>query len=104
MKGNKLYLLKSKNARWPKLDTIIMIENTIMKKEWKSKRELWLKLPKKVMWQTFLLALDYLKNSGKIEILDNKINWKHSILEEKKDIGDNLIAKEMKKEIPSYVY
>ena len=32
----------------------------------------WQKLPKQVMWQTFLAALDYLEYSGKILIDEEK--------------------------------
>jgi hypothetical protein len=33
-----------------------------------SRRKLWEKLPKKVMWQTFLVILEYLHDLGKITI------------------------------------
>ncbi len=62
---------------YPRLDTIQMVEETIKKmKVYPNKRQLWLALPKKVMYQTFLLILDYLIKSGKILICsDGKIIW-----------------------------
>lgn len=54
-------------ARSPTLDTVLMIEKTIEKYSSEFNRtELWKKLPKKVMWQTYLLVLDYLGSINKI--------------------------------------
>ena len=39
------------------------------------KTELWRALPKKVMYQTFCLIIDYLEKSGKILIDNGKIVW-----------------------------
>ncbi|MGV8161738.1 MAG: hypothetical protein ACP5N2_00215 [Candidatus Nanoarchaeia archaeon] len=61
--------MKTKNpfARSPTLDTVIMIEKTIEEYSGEySKTLLWKKLPKKVMWQTFLVALAYLESINKI--------------------------------------
>ncbi len=56
-------------ARSPTLDTVMMIEKTIEKYSAEFNRtELWKKLPKKVMWQTYLVVLDYLENINKIGI------------------------------------
>lgn len=67
---------KREVLHYPRLDTVLMIEETIKKsKEYPSKRSLWLSLPKKVMYQTFILVLDYLEESGKISIKDGKIIW-----------------------------
>ncbi|MBD3263010.1 hypothetical protein GF374_01370 [Candidatus Woesearchaeota archaeon] len=61
----------------PRLDTILMVEKTIRKmKVYPNKRQLWKALPKKVMYQTFNVILDYLEKSGKILITkDKKIMW-----------------------------
>ncbi len=59
----------SKNVftRSPTLDTVLMIEKTIEKHSGEFNRtQLWKKLPRKVMWQTFLVVLDYLENINKI--------------------------------------
>jgi len=63
---------------YPRLDTVIMVEEAIKKaKEYPNKAELLRSLPKKVMYQTFLLILDYLEKSNKIYIdkEDGKIVW-----------------------------
>ena len=53
-------------ARSPTLDTVIMIEKTIKKYSGEHRRIIWNRLPKKVMWQTYLFALEYLQNTYKI--------------------------------------
>ena len=63
---------------YPRLDTVIMVEEAIKRaKEYPSKAELLRSLPKKVMYQTFLLILDYLEKSNKIFIdkKDGRIVW-----------------------------
>jgi len=61
---------------YPRLDTVLMVEEKIRKaKEYPSKRQLWLSLPKQIMYQTFNIILDYLEESGKIVIKDRKIIW-----------------------------
>ncbi len=48
-------------ARSPTLNTVLMIEKAISEHSGEfNKTELWKKLPRKVMWQTYLIALDYL--------------------------------------------
>jgi hypothetical protein len=59
---------------YPRLDTVIMVENKIKsQEEWTSKRQLWLSLDKKIMYQTFNIIISYLEESGKISIKDGKI-------------------------------
>ncbi len=61
-------------VRSPTLDTVIMVEKTIDKYSGEFNRtELWRKLPKKVMWQTYLVILDYLQSINKIAIGENGI-------------------------------
>jgi len=63
---------------YPRLDTVIMVEETIRKaKEYPTKAALLRSLKKKVMYQTFLLILDYLEKSNKIYLdrKDGKILW-----------------------------
>jgi len=61
---------------YPRLDTVLMVEEAIKKaKEHPTKMELWRSLPKKMMYQTFLLILNYLEESGKIVIKDGRIIW-----------------------------
>ena len=62
---------KEKNPfiRSPTLDTVLMIEKTIEKYSGEFNRtQLWKHLPKKVMWQTYLVVLDYLQNINKIAL------------------------------------
>jgi hypothetical protein len=55
--------------RSPTLDTVLMIEKTIEKYSGEfTKTNIWKKLPKKVMWQTYLVAIDYLRSINKIAI------------------------------------
>jgi hypothetical protein len=61
---------------YPRLDTVIMVENALKKaEEYPSKRQLWLSLEKKVMYQTFNLIISYLEDSGKIVQNNGKIIW-----------------------------
>lgn len=56
----------------PRLDTVLMVEDTIKKLDYyPTKNQLWRALPKMVMWQTFNIILDYLTKSNKI-IIDKK--------------------------------
>ncbi|MBI2666693.1 hypothetical protein HYX13_03720 [Candidatus Woesearchaeota archaeon] len=54
-------------VRSPTLDTVLMVERSIEENSGEYNRtELWKHLPRKVMWQTFLVILDYLENINKI--------------------------------------
>jgi len=68
---------KNKFARSPTLDTVIMIEKTIEQNSGEmGKTQIWKKLPKKVMWQTYLVVLDYLETNNKIIIdKDGAVVW-----------------------------
>lgn len=65
--------------RFPRLDTVLMVEKTIQKHDGEyKKKELWENLPKKMMYQTFCLIIDYLLYSRKISIdSEGKIGWVH---------------------------
>ena len=68
---NKLRLRKEENPllRFPTLETVLMVEETIEKYSGEFNRtELWKKLPKKVMWQTYLIVLDYLQSINRVAI------------------------------------
>lgn len=55
----------------PTLESVIMVEKTIQENSQEcGKYQLWKKLPKKMMYQTFQTILDYLVESGKI-MIDN---------------------------------
>lgn len=65
-----MQLLQKKQSpfvRSPTLETVLMVEKTIEKYSGEYNRtQLWKNLPKKVMWQTFLVILDYLESTNKI--------------------------------------
>lgn len=68
---NQLQIFKNGVLRFPRLDTVLMIENALMDSKGDyTVRALWKKLQKQVMWQTYMATLDYLEYSGKI-IIDN---------------------------------
>ena len=61
-------------ARSPTLDTVLMIEAVIEKNSGEFNRtEIWRRLPKKVMWQTYLVVIDYLQSINKIALSDKGI-------------------------------
>ncbi len=59
--------------RYPRLDTILMVENFIKEHDGEfKKKQLWESLPKKMMYQTFCVIIDYLIYSKKISIDSEK--------------------------------
>lgn len=59
--------LENPFVRSPTLDTVLMVERVIEENSGEYNRTgLWKKLPRQVMWQTFLVILDYLENINKI--------------------------------------
>ena len=64
----------------PTLESVIMVEKAIQKHSQEcGKYQLWKKLPKKMMYQTFQTILDYLENSGKIIIdKDGCVIWTYN--------------------------
>ena len=79
---NPQFMVESTRKRrqiihYPRLDTVMMIEDAIRSaKEYPTKAELLRHLPKKVMYQTFNLVLEYLQRSNKIIVTkDGGIVW-----------------------------
>jgi hypothetical protein len=70
-------LMKSQTvnyARSPTLETVLMIEKAIEQRSAEcTKTQLWKSLPRKVMWQTYLVALEYLESINKITVSRNGI-------------------------------
>ena len=65
---------EQKILHYPRLDSVFMIEKTIEKHEGKlKKKQLWEKLPKKMMYQTYSFILDYLISLNKVIIKDKRI-------------------------------
>lgn len=64
----------TQELRSPTLDTIKMVEKTIEEYSGEfNKTQLWEKLPRKVMWPTYLVILKYLEEINKIITSDNGI-------------------------------
>lgn len=65
--------------RYPRLDTVLMVEKSIKELDGEfKKRALWENLPKKMMYQTYCVIIDYLLYSRKISIdSEGKIGWIH---------------------------
>lgn len=60
---------KEKHIRSPTLDTVFMVERYIEEHSGEFNRtQIWKKLPRKIMWQTYLLILDYLQSINKIAV------------------------------------
>jgi hypothetical protein len=67
---------EQKLLHYPRLDTVLMVENALKREgEYDSMRQLWLALPKKTMYQTFKVIIDYLKESNKIIVKEGKVIW-----------------------------
>ena len=87
--------MKLKMYHSPTLESMIMVERSIQKYSQKyGKYQLWTRLPKKMMYQTFQVILDYLEKSGKI-IIDKEgiIIWVYNPERIKKLIRENLIVR-----------
>lgn len=64
---NKTYFESNKVARSPTLQTVLMVEKFIKDNSGEYKKtELFNNLPKKVMWQTFQVIMEYLESIHKI--------------------------------------
>lgn len=60
-------LRKTNKKRSPTLQTVLMVEKFIEENSGEYKKtELWKFLPKKVMWQTYQIVMDYLRSINKI--------------------------------------
>ncbi len=70
-------LQRKSQEHWPTLWTLLMIEKTVKEAELPPRRtDLWKSLPRRMMYQTFKRALDYLEASGKIMIdEDDRVVW-----------------------------
>lgn len=67
IKKNKSYKENNSVARSPTLQTVFMVEKFIDDNSGEYKKtELFNKLPKKVMWQTFQVIIEYLESTLRI--------------------------------------
>jgi len=79
---------KENQLHSPTLASILMVEEALEKEEFIGKYQLWMKLPRKMMYQTFCLIIDYLEKSKKIAINGTKISV---IKKQKQKIIENFI-------------
>ena len=93
------HILKKQTSRDilynPTLSSVLMVEETIQKYSQEcGKYQLWKKLPNKMMYQTYLVILDYLLASNKI-IIDKEgcIIWTYNPGRIRKAISEGLIIK-----------
>ena len=77
MASETLLVGRENILRYPRLDTVLMVEGFIQKHDGElKKRKLWESLPKKMMYQTFCVIIDYLSYSRKISIdAEGKLGW-----------------------------
>jgi phage pi2 protein 07 len=75
--NESIFLGNENILRYPRLDTVLMVEQYIKTHDGEfKKRKLWESLPKKMMYQTFCVIIDYLLYSRKISVdAESKIGW-----------------------------
>jgi hypothetical protein len=66
-----------KILHYPRLDSVLMVEKFIYDTSGEyTKKQIWEKLPKKMMYQTFSVIIDYLIYAGRIGVdKEGKIAW-----------------------------
>jgi hypothetical protein len=88
--------LEGRNLSYnPTLSSVLMVEEAIQKYSQEcGKYQLWKKLPLKMMYQTYLVILDYLISSGKI-IIDQEgcVMWTYNPKRIQEAFKNNLIIK-----------
>ncbi len=70
-------LLEKEVLHYPRLDTILMVEEFIKEHSGGFRRRaMWESLPRKVIYQTFCVIFDYLLESNKIAVdRERKVAW-----------------------------
>ena len=81
-----------KSARYPNLQTVLMVEKFIKDNSmFYTKREIFNKLPKKMLWGTYKIIIDYLEETLKIMVEDDGIVsyiWNPELLERIKNMPE----------------
>ena len=81
-----------KSARYPNLQTVLMVDRFIKDSSmFYTKREIFNKLPKKMLWGTFKIIMDYLEETLRIMIeKDETVSyiWNPELLERIKDMPE----------------
>jgi hypothetical protein len=92
METQKSYIQTNRIARSPTLQTVLMVEKFIEEHSGELKKtEIFNNLPKRVMWQTFQVIMEYLERSYKIIIeKDGKVNyiWNPKLLSRIREMPD----------------
>ena len=70
-------MIQNINARSPTLQTVLMVEKFIYDTSGEfTKKQIWERLPKKMMYQTYSVIIDYLLYAGRIAVdKEGKIAW-----------------------------
>lgn len=87
-------LYKMAQIHSPTLESVLMVEKLIREHSQEyGKYQLWKILPKKMMYQTFQVILDYLQESGKIKIdKDGCVIWTYNPSRIRKLIQEDLVV------------
>jgi hypothetical protein len=68
--------VKIEKAHYPQLNTVLMIEDAVRRYSGNyTVTQLWKRLEKKMMYQTYRTAIDYLVDSRKIAVKNKKLIW-----------------------------
>ncbi len=88
-------LAKQQVLHYPRLDTVLMVEDFIREHSGEfTKTQAWQKMPKGVMYQTFSLILDYLGQSSKISIdREGKVGWIYNPALAKKFLSRGIVVR-----------
>ncbi len=80
---------------YPQLDTVLMVEEFIRENSGTYKKKaLWEHLPRKMIYQTFCVIIDYLLYSGKIAVdREGKIAWIWNPELVKKYLGNSRLSR-----------
>jgi hypothetical protein len=85
-----------RNAHSPTLESVRMVEKTIKRYSQEyGKYQLWKRLPRKMMYQTFQEIITYLEESGKIFIdkRDGIVMWTYDPETVRRVVSENLIVR-----------
>ncbi len=85
-----------RNAHSPTLESVKMVEKTIKKYSQEyGKYQLWKRLPKKMMYQTFQEIIKYLEESGKIYIdkRDGIVMWTYDPETVRRLVSEGLVVR-----------
>ena len=81
-----------KSARYPNLQTVLMVEKFVKDNSmFHTRREIFNELPKKMLWGTYKIIIDYLEETLKIMVDDDGIVsyiWNPDLLNKIKDMRE----------------